>query len=85
MLGGNGGTTISGTITYLYQDGRTGTSVRYTGQFSGGGQLTIVLASGQAMTGTYQSRHFTLGDCRRFLPTDTQPGACDFTYHGHIP
>lgn len=78
-------TAVSGTVTYLYQDGRTSTSVRYTGQLSGDGRLTITLGNGQAMTGTYQFNQFTLSNCGQFLPDATQLGACHFAYNGHNP
>lgn len=81
----DGARAISGSIIYLYQDGRADTVARYTGTLPGSGRLSITLSDGQAMIGTYQPTRFTLGNCGRFLPHTTQPDACDFAYHGHIP
>jgi hypothetical protein len=85
MLTRNSALAVSGTIVYLYQDGRTGTAVRYTGVSSGNGTFSITLGKGHAMTGTYQSRDFTLDNCGRFLSHATQPQACDFACHGDVP
>lgn len=76
---------ITGSIAYLYQDGRAGIVIKYTGKLSGNGRLSIKLSDGRSFTGTYRLRQFTLASCGRFLTATTQPGACHFAYHGYVP
>lgn len=75
---------VSGSISYLYQDGRISTIGKYTGMLASNGRLTITIG-GRTLTGTYQSTQFTLASCTRALRWATQQGDCGFTYHGHVP
>jgi hypothetical protein len=44
---------ITGSVSYLYQDGRIGTVGRYTGRLSSSGKLTVVFGDGKALAGAY--------------------------------
>jgi len=75
---------ITGSVTYMYQDGRVGTVGSYTGTLSGG-KLTVTFG-GKALAGRYTGGDLTLASCGRVLTWATAvPSGCRFTYHGHVP
>jgi hypothetical protein len=76
---------ITGSVNYLYQDGRIGTVGRYTGRLSSSGKLTVVFGDGKAMTGSYGAGKLTLADCRSVLTWAANSAGCRFIYHGHVP
>jgi hypothetical protein len=76
---------ISGSVTFLYQDGRTQTIGSYTGKLSGGGRLRMIFAGGKALVGTYGTSQLTLTGCTSVLTWAVRPAGCRFTYHGHVP
>jgi len=76
---------ISGSVTFLYQDGRTATVGRYTGTVSPGGKLTMVFGSGKALAGAYGRGVLTLANCRPVLAWAASVAGCRFSYHGHVP
>ncbi len=84
-LGVSGNGNISGSVTFLYQDGRTQTIGRYTGKLSGGGRLRMIFAGGKALVGTYGTGQLTLTGCTSVLTWAVRPAGCRFTYHGHVP
>jgi hypothetical protein len=75
---------ISGSVTFLYQDGRTDAIGSYTGKLAGGGKLSITLAGGTTLAGSYGTGQLTLTSCSSALTWAAKIG-CRFTYHGHVP
>jgi hypothetical protein len=84
-LSWSGHDAISGSVTFLYQDGRTITADRYTGKLSPGGKLTMVFGSGKVLTGGYGRGMLTLASCRSVLAWAATVAGCRFSYHGHVP
>jgi hypothetical protein len=76
---------ISGALNYLYQDGRIAAIGQYSGALAAGGKLTVALADGKTLKGTYRAGSFVLSGCAAALPWAQNPGGCTFTYHGHVP
>jgi hypothetical protein len=76
---------ITGSVNYLYQDGRIGTVGRYTGRLSSSGKLTVVFGDGKALAGAYGAGKLTLADCRSVLTWAANSADCRFIYHGHVP
>jgi hypothetical protein len=76
---------LRGSVSFLYQDGRMATAGSYAGTLSGSGKITLTLADGKALSGSYASGHLTLAGCAAALPLATVAGDCTFTYHGHVP
>jgi hypothetical protein len=81
----SGNDSISGSVTFLYQDGRTQTIGKYTGKLSGSGRLRVTFAGGKALAGTYGTGQLTLTGCTSVLTWAVRPAGCRFTYHGHVP
>jgi hypothetical protein len=79
----SGRSVITGSVSYLYQDGRISTVGRYTGKLSGSGKLTMVLG-GKALAGTYADGKLTLVGCSSVLAWAANSAGCRFTYHGHV-
>lgn len=76
---------ISGSVTFLYPDGRTATIGGYTGKLAAGGKLSLIFADRQALAGTYGNGQLTLTGCTSALTWAVKPVGCRFTYHGHVP
>jgi hypothetical protein len=81
---GRGGV-LRGSVSFLYQDGRMATAGSDAGALSGSGKITLTLAAGKVLSGSYASGHLNLAGCAAALPLATFPGGCTFTYHGHVP
>jgi hypothetical protein len=79
------GSALKGSVSFLYQDGRIATVGSYAGTLSGSGTITLALADGRAMSGSYADGHLNLAGCAATLPMAKVTGGCTFTYHGHIP
>jgi hypothetical protein len=79
------GRVLSGSVSFLYQDGRIATVGSYAGRLSGGGKITLTLAGGKALSGRYTAGRLNLAGCATVLPLATFAGDCTFTYHGHVP
>lgn len=75
---------ITGSVNFLYQDGRAGSVGQYTGELSSSGKLTIRFRDGKDLTGTYAKGAFTFASCGSVLAWAKVVG-CVFTYHGHTP
>jgi hypothetical protein len=76
---------ISGSVTFLYQDGRTDTIGHYTGKLADGGKLSMSFDGGKALVGTYGTGQLTLTNCTSVLKWAVEGIGCRFTYHGHVP
>jgi hypothetical protein len=73
---------VRGSVTFLYQDGRTALITQYTGHLSGDHKLTLLFSNGRKLTGSYRHKQFSLAHCTTVLPWATPPATCQFTYHG---
>jgi hypothetical protein len=69
-----------GTITFVYQDGRTQTVASYTALFSGNQTVQMLLSNGKSMVGTFEPHRFTLGNCETALQFIPVPSRCGFSY-----
>jgi hypothetical protein len=76
---------IRGSVSFLYQDGRTATVGSYAGTLSSSGKLTLTLGDGKALSGRYAGGQLSLAGCAAALPLAPVAGGCTFTYHGHVP
>jgi hypothetical protein len=81
----SGNDDVSGSVTFLYQDGRTDTIGNYTGKLSGGGKLSMTFDDGKALAGTYRAGQLTLTSCTSVLTWAVNKIGCRFAYHGHVP
>jgi hypothetical protein len=80
------GDALRGSVSFLYQDGRMATAGTYRGTLSGGGKITLTLASGKTLAGQYADGRLDLAGCVAALPlASTVSAGCTFTYHGHVP
>jgi hypothetical protein len=80
-----GGSTFTGSASFLYQDGRIATAGSYAATLSGTRKITLTLGNGKVMPGTYAGGHLSLPGCAAALPLAKIAGGCTFTYHGHVP
>jgi len=80
----SGNDDISGSVTFLYQDGRTDTIGHYTGKLANG-KLSMIFEGGQALAGAYGTGRLTLTSCSSVLTWAGKSIGCRFTYHGHVP
>jgi hypothetical protein len=79
------GSALRGSASFLYQDGRVSTVGSYAGTLTRSGKITLTLANGKALTGTYAGGRLNLAGCAAALPLAKAAGGCTFTYHGHVP
>lgn len=79
------GTSIAGSVNFIYQDARTGLLSTYTVSKPSAGTMTLALNSGVAVTATVQPHGFTIPGCTKYLPFIYDPAQCTFTYHGDTP
>lgn len=76
---------IAGSVTFLYQDGRTATVGRYTGRMFPSGKLTLDFNNGKTMVGAYRRGMLAIANCRTVLAWSADVAGCQFSYHGHVP
>jgi hypothetical protein len=79
------GNDVSGSVSFLYQDGRIATVGPYSGTLSGSGKVALTLGDGKVLDGSYTARRLNLAGCAAALPLATAADDCTFTYHGHVP
>jgi hypothetical protein len=79
------GSAIRGSVSYLYQDGRISMVGKYAGTLSAGGQITVKLGDGKALSGRYASGRLILAGCTAALPLASFADGCTFAFHGHVP
>jgi hypothetical protein len=79
------GNVLSGSASFLSQDGRVATVGSYVGRLSGSGEITLTLGDGKVLSGSYTAGRLNLAGCAAALPLATVAGDCTFTYHGHVP
>jgi len=84
-VGPGGHDAISGSVTFLYQDGRTATIGHYTARLSSSATLAMVFTDGKALAGRYAGGKLTLTRCRSILTWAVTSSGCRFAYHGHVP
>jgi hypothetical protein len=84
-VGPGGHDAISGSVTFLYQDGRTATIGHYTAKLSSSATLAMVFTDGKALTGRYAGGELTLARCRSILVWSGTSSGCRFAFHGHVP
>jgi hypothetical protein len=73
---------IQGSITFIYQDGRTETAGNYTAALSSTGTTTMQFGDGNTLPLTVQADTLQLAGCDALLRWATRPGSCTFT---HMP
>jgi hypothetical protein len=79
-LSDTGAATFQGTITFVYQDGRTAAGGGYHATLLGNGLLTFVTSNGHTLSGVYQFNSFTINSCNQALEFAVPPTDCEFTY-----
>jgi hypothetical protein len=79
------GSRITGSLCFLYQDGRTGLLGAYTATKPTAGTITLVLKTGKSIKVTVQEHGFTIPGCAKYLPFIYRPAQCTFTFHGDTP
>jgi hypothetical protein len=70
----------AGTITFVYQDGRTQTVANYTARFDADQTLQMQLSNGKSIAGTFAPQRFTLANCGTALQFIPVPSRCRFSY-----
>ncbi len=80
-----GRSTIAGSVSFIYQDARTGLLSAYTAGRPQAGAMTLLLKTGPAVRATVRPHGFTIAGCARYLPFIDSPAGCTFTYHGDRP
>jgi hypothetical protein len=81
---GRGGV-LTGSASFMYQDGRIATAGSYAGSLSGNGKVTLTFGDGKALSGKYAAGRLDLASCAAVLPMAAFLGGCSFAYHGHVP
>ena len=80
---------VTGSVSFLYPDGRIATVGSYdgtlSGTVSGHGKITLTLGDGKVLSGSYTTGRVNLDGCGAALPLTTAADGCTFTYHGHVP
>lgn len=79
------GSTLRGSASFLYQDGRVSSAGSYAGSLSASGKLTLTLGDGKVLSGRYADGRISLTDCTVAFPLARFGGGCSFIYHGHTP
>jgi len=79
------GGVLTGSVSFLYQDGRVSTVGSYAATLSRSGKITLTLGDGKTLSGIYTAGHLNLAGCAAALPLATFAGGCAFAYHGHVP
>jgi hypothetical protein len=69
-----------GTITFVYQDGRSQTVANYTARFGVDQTLQMQLSNGKSIVGIFGLQRFTLSNCGRALQFIPVPSRCQFSY-----
>ena len=77
-----GPSTLKGSLTFEYQDGRRQLLATYTGQTVSGGQMIMVLGSHQTMSGSLTSNRLALTNCGAVLHFVINAQQCSFQYAG---
>jgi hypothetical protein len=76
---------LAGSVSFIYQDARTGLLSAYTAGKPRAGVMTLLLKNGTAVRATVAKHGFTIAGCARYLPFIDSPAGCTFTYHGDRP
>jgi len=71
------GSTLAGSITFVFQDGSTSSPTNFTGSASNG-QATLTMTSGTQFTATYAQSTIVLGSCTTYLQYAKTAGQCSF-------
>ena len=80
MLGVGPGGALSGTLNFVYQDGRVATQFTFTGTAaSGTAQLTSHGGGPGAISASYAPGRFVLSGCTAYLQYAMSAAACTFT------
>jgi hypothetical protein len=80
-----GRSALAGSVSFIYQDARTGLLGAYTAGKPRAGIMTLLLKNGTAIRATVAKHGFTIAGCARYLPFIDSPAGCTFTYHGDRP
>jgi hypothetical protein len=74
---GNG--TISGSLSFLYQDGQTSPVFSFTG-LTNSGTATLTPSSDSPISATYSTKQLQLGECTQYLKFARSLSQCTFTF-----
>lgn len=72
--------TLSGTITFVYQDGRTSTVLTFSGTPASGSAALTTAPGARVVNATYTSDSIVLESCTEYLQYATNATACSFSY-----
>jgi hypothetical protein len=79
------GASIAGSVSFIYQDARTGLLSAYTAAKPSAGAMTLVLKTGAAVRAIVGPHGFTIPGCAHYLPFVQGAAPCTFAYHGDQP
>lgn len=77
-----GSSSMTGSVTFVYQDGRTQVVATYTGHADQGGPLSMVLDDQRTLNGTYSARQLDFPACGAVLAWAIKAQQCTFAYDG---
>ncbi len=72
--------TLAGTISFVYQDGRTSTVLTFSGTASSGSAQLTTAPGARLVDVTYTTQSIDLESCTKYLEYATTPSSCTFTY-----
>jgi hypothetical protein len=73
---------MTGSVTFVYQDGRTRVVATYTGRADQRGPLSMILGDQRALNGTYSARQLEFPACGAVLAWAIKAQQCTFAYDG---
>lgn len=77
--------TLSGTVSFVYQDGRTSTVLTFSGTPQSGSAALTTAPGARVVDVTYTSDSIDLESCTEYLQYATNATACSFSYTGASP
>jgi hypothetical protein len=77
-----GSSSMTGSVTFIYQDGRTQVVATYTGRADQRGPLSMALDDQRTLTGTYSARQLDFPACGAVLAWAVKAQQCTFAYDG---
>ena len=79
------GDSVAGSISFVYQDGRTASAGTFSGRASGGRATLTIDPQGTAATATYTSTTLVLDSCTTYLQHTASAAQCTFDLTGTSP
>jgi hypothetical protein len=72
--------TISGSLSYLYQDGQTSAVFSFSGSTNSGTATLTPSTAGGPISVTYSAKQMQFGECTQYLKFAQSMAQCTFTY-----